>query len=335
MTRSKDVLPKIDLLFPFHRIDELFFLALNSALKSTGVILRIIFIDNRLDRTLPLEAHPGFASISCEYVVVKDSFCGYANALNSGLRHLESEYVGLMNSDDLVSRDKFKSQITKLLSQESDICVGKIVKFSDKGYLPSLTGTIDVDQYKSEFLLLGAYGADSSIVFKATIANDLLFDDLAKSSDWTTALTHYWKFKVCGDNSAEYFYRIHSGQTTSQESYFSENFVEVFQHWSEYNERLSLPKLDFDSARALAACHETTVGSKIDFAEIGNWTQKYLELFQNPKTKAIANRLIKRRIVILKIRHKRMPKYLMTTMILIFEVIETLLKGSRPRGMFS
>jgi len=332
MTTGKIELPTIDVLFPFHKVDEYFFLALSSVLKSVGVRTRIIFIDNRKDKFPELENYENFYSEYFDYFVIAGTNNEYASGLNLGLNYLKSDFVGLMNSDDLIQCDKFLRQIETLVNQNCDLCIGKIVKFNYKGRLPSLTGAINPNRYSSELLLLGAYGADATIVFTKEVAKKVSFVENVRSSDRITALLEYKSLKVCGDKEAIYFYRIHSNQISSNHSYFEGNFDEVYPYWRQYNLWLNLPDLDLNSARVLGGSNEYTELSKVDYEKIKMWMSCYVSLFQDSTTRLMVERLLRRRLSLLKLRNHKIPLDVMSLLRLIIEFLITIAKRSKPRG---
>ena len=106
-TRRSDV----DVLMPFHRLDEFLHEAVFSVLKSEKISLRLILLDNRADKSqlFPLnlfESRLEATGHSIELVVVEAPNT-YADALNLGILKAEADFVALMNSDDLVASDRF------------------------------------------------------------------------------------------------------------------------------------------------------------------------------------------------------------------------------------
>ena len=55
---------------------------------------------------------------------------GYSEALNAGKRFASEEFVALMNSDDLVSKNRLKIQVNLLKNFECSVSVTRLHKFS-------------------------------------------------------------------------------------------------------------------------------------------------------------------------------------------------------------
>jgi glycosyltransferase involved in cell wall biosynthesis len=324
--------PTVDVILPFHRIDENLSLAVKSVLCSEEVIVRLILVDDRDQEALLLDQKLAIPKRFTNYILLKNKKNGYASAINLGLSKVASEFVALMNSDDLVSKERLKLQIKNITRTGSDICIANLQKFGIKGFVPSISGKIDASMYSSKLLLLGAYGADASILFRSSIASEIVFYEGAKSADWITALRTYPKFVLSGEKDAIYYYRIHENQVTSQSTYNDDNFFQVYPFWKEYNSQLGLPYLEFESAMLIAAIHEYKPTSVVDYKKIKSWTEKYLSLFENQQEKKVAMQLIKRRIVISKLKDFRISGNLRIVAIVLIDIMLTKIRNNSPRG---
>lgn len=214
-TRRSDV----DVLMPFHRLDEFLNEAVFSVLKSEKIILRLILLDNREDKTQSFSLGVFKSTLeatghSIELVVVETPNT-YANALNVGILEVQADFVALMNSDDLVASDRFYRERKILIQENADIAICKLRKFSGKKTISSLSGTPRLAFYSNKYLLLGSYGADASVMFKTTwLHNGRRTFSQTQHSDWEFALRNYSSAKIVGIDDYLYFYRMHEKQIT-------------------------------------------------------------------------------------------------------------------------
>ncbi len=319
------------MIIPFHEANDLLVQAIQSVQKSTEVVTRLILVNDTKKPEVDCNEFIKMATLNSNYVVVKSESHGYAGSLNTGLKYTNAEFVGLMNSDDLVSDTRFSRQIASLLQGGSDLCIAQIEKFYGDYKIPSLAGKVDVGLYDTKFLLLGAYGADATIVGRNSAIKKIVFDEKIKSSDWVMALKYFPTMKIAGDPRAIYLYRLHGGQVSRDVVHTSNNFHEIYPHWVNFNRNLGLPDLDLDTARVVAAPSEL---SNIDYVNVDlmkEWVKAYLNLFTNQEQRRVAEGLIKRRRCIFVVRGGRSwfdPVVLLT---MCYEALISKFRGVSPR----
>lgn len=210
---------KVDVLMPFHRIDDYFIEAIQSVLDSTGVIINLILLDNRRgDRPeLALDSFFNRLKDTChtiQKISVSYPFT-YSNALNTGLNHCRNAYIALMNSDDLIQPNRFYLQSKSLIQSEYELSICSLQKFSEKRETSSMLGILNLKYYSWLYLLLGAYGADASLMFKRSWSEsgNRTFPE-TQHSDWLFALQNYPNAQIVTIEQPLYHYRIHPNQIT-------------------------------------------------------------------------------------------------------------------------
>lgn len=231
---------ELSVLLPFHRADEYLNLAVESCLKTTGCRIEIVLIDTR--NLKEPELH--FNNHTSHLLRTVDApNADYYSALKVGLDSSNSQYLALMNSDDLVASSRFKIQLEELKRSKSNLCIAEMQKFSKdtSKSLPSILGTFVVNDYSSEFLLLGSYGANATWLFERewAITNDV-FLNCGDKSDWKSALRNFSKTKIVSLSDELYYYRLHKLQTTKK--VVSDN-RELEIALNEFNQKLGLPFL--------------------------------------------------------------------------------------------
>ena len=324
-------LPTVDVILPFHNFDNYLSEALISVSKSNGVAVRIILVDDRR-HPKKLLVVSDFPSLEVkDLVVIQGGGLGYANAMNLGRTEIKSNFVAIMNSDDLIAHDKLTLQVESLISSKADLCVGRLLKFSRNGNLPALSGEVDVANYDFKYLLLGAYGADATIVTTASMFSRIEFDEQRKSSDWATAFQYYPDLKIVGNAEAEYFYRIHTGQITQDPKHKKMNFEEIYPLWAELNAKLSLPSLNYTSAGVLAAPYERLKLDDLDLLSLRLWEAQYLKLFNDSAQRKDVKNLLKRRHCMLFIRKQPIAFNPFTMIVMITELLISKSRRTAPR----
>jgi len=299
---------KVDVLMPYHRVDKFLHKAIKSIQESRNVSIRLILIDDtqgpeKLKSVKFKEYLNNLANLEIEIVITHG--VGYAKALNSIKEKIESPYVALLNSDDFFHPLKIFLQIQKIKIDNSDICIGRIIKRKMFLTYPSIgLGLNRLDTYNTNLLLLGAYGSDASILVKRDIwLKYFHYPTEFKSSDWVAAFDIYDKLKISFEPKAIYYYRVHAFQTTKSQ-YYSDSFNEMFLKWQEYLTQKFNVTTNFETGATLASPSTKISLNKVDYVFL-----KYLMNVQKDIDHTFT-RLLKRRINLYLIKNGRFPKYL-------------------------
>ena len=227
----------IDVILPFHRLDAHFRDAVESLKASKGVSLRVIAVDDRVDKTeSPKSFLEGLKNL---LIVETDGGSGYGNALRLGSKFIDSDSVALFNSDDLMSPDRFKVQIRSL--ERFELSFSKLQNFSGKdNKISSLIGNISSKKFEPLYLLLGSYGANASWVMRAEWWNQNAFFDNNECLDWRIALNSFNSSKIKMEPEPLYFYRKHPGQYTKTNNFLTKEMDPVYNAWVKFAEDYDL-----------------------------------------------------------------------------------------------
>jgi glycosyltransferase involved in cell wall biosynthesis len=298
-------LVKIDVVLPFHQINDYLLVAVNSVLRSRNCRVRIILIDDRtsLDRE---ELDAFLAKISLRngnlIEVYNNIGKGYSNALRISQKYVNNPFVALMNSDDWIDKDRLIIQAKKLNSENANLCIGRIIKVSNNFRVPRIGGVVTKAEYSSRFLLLGSHGADATwMTTLDTWKNKISFVQSTKSSDWATALNTFKGLQLTSAKSAKYFYRLHPNQVTASQSQLRDNFFEIYPFWKTLNSSYGFPEISFEAAKLIAAPYEGISISQSDLESIDTWISGFLETLETRKQQNIARRIFSRRKVLMRI----------------------------------
>jgi glycosyltransferase involved in cell wall biosynthesis len=292
-----------DVLIPFHSTNEFLWDALDSILDTRGVSVRLLLINDIEDESEAsefqkrLEHHLNLTKAT--FLIIRNKGRSYATSLNSCRNYIESDFVAILNSDDLSTPCRLQLQIQALEDSGAEIAVGQIVKFHGKFQLPSISGYLSPSNLKWHHLLIGAYGADASLVATKRIwLEHFRFDEFSRSSDWATALKVYPLLKIVGVDKAIYKYRIHDQQVTQSSRQLSDNFLSYFPDWVKLNTLLDLPEVSPNVARALSQPWAKQKLHKRDFEMMQAWCLEFEKILLEGSESSETKSLLGRRLII-------------------------------------
>lgn len=202
----------VDVLFPIKENHRYLKFAVESIRASVGLKTRIIFIDNSVNGV--------FANnevITSDDLYIRARIPGFANAMNQPLiEQIEfNQFIAYMNSDDLISPDRFIKQVQALKRSGADLCITNQIRFRGNSVYESFFGNPGRNPYHPLFLVFGAYGADptwcfrSSLIRKMPLRDNLIHHDLV---DLKLAIELFPFIKLVALDEKLYKYRSHKSQ---------------------------------------------------------------------------------------------------------------------------
>lgn len=231
---------KLDLLLPFHKVDDYFYQAIHS-IQESSIQPHVILIDDRPTSEKTRFSNFGFNKFS---ILKTGGEAGYGLALELGSKFIETEHVALFNSDDLIHPKKFEIQLSNI--RESDISITNLQRINDKNRpIHSLLGTLNTDTYDPIFLILGAYGANATWLMKSEWWLNNAFFDNQEMLDWRIALKTFNDARITYSNEKLYLYRKHNSQKTKQRKYAQEDLMPIYESMNIFIQKVGLPKINF------------------------------------------------------------------------------------------
>ena len=202
----------IDVVLPVDQHHVYLKKSINSIINSEKVHTRILFIDNSEEGIPNAEK-----LLRKNDLIFREPNHGFARALNAPLAqgHKFSDYVALMNSDDLSHPLRFSKQVSKLNETKSELNICSVQNFRNSRSANSFYGNIIYESYHPIFLLLGAYGIEptwcstSEWWEQKTYRNESIHPDLV---DLELALKRFPETKISTCSEKLYFYRKHPSQ---------------------------------------------------------------------------------------------------------------------------
>lgn len=217
--------PSIDVIINF--VDEYRYVkhAISSVHRSHNVDVRIILQD---------DSGRDNSSFFSQYLRNHDLYSqsnrlGYIRAFKAASEKKSSEFVGILNADDITNRKRLCKQIVDLSVGDIDISIGSIKKFKLWHFIrvPSMGNSSAIDDYCPHLLWLGPFGADATWVMRSETLDLILEDEIKNETDWYLALTKFYNFKVKLQKQAKYLYRQHSKQLTRKKKLTYPDELEV------------------------------------------------------------------------------------------------------------
>lgn len=128
---------------------------------------------------------------------------------------ISENFVAILAGDDIMSSSRLQLQLSAIEKGGVEICLSRMQKFSlSHKKIQMLSGSPEIETFTKVWLLLGAYGADGTILMTSDFyKNKYVLDPIDSYSDWTLALTNYPK-QIAYVPEDLVFYRQHEGQTT-------------------------------------------------------------------------------------------------------------------------
>jgi hypothetical protein len=128
---------------------------------------------------------------------------------------ISEDFIAILAGDDIMSPSRLQLQLNAIKKAGAEICLSRMQKFSHSHRkIEMLSGSPEIETFTKVWLLLGAYGADGTILMTSDFyKNKYVLDPIDSYSDWTLALTNYPK-QIAYVPEDLVFYRQHEGQTT-------------------------------------------------------------------------------------------------------------------------
>ena len=287
---------ELDVVLPFHVLDQYLIEAIESCISALPDQSRLILINTRSDQK---EIEVRYDSV----LELNLKNADYMSALGFGIGKSDAKYIALMNSDDIVDQTRFTRQLQELKNSKKDLCVTSIEKFaiSRAGatvFIPSLLGKAP-QRFNEALLLLGSYRADASWCFKSSWAQqNFLFSSDQDISDWCTAMRVMRSTNTVVIDENLYLYRMHPRQITRlSRVHASPHFLAS---WEALNQKLGFAPLNRFEIEMLLSIEKSNKRINLDntFAWLTEVEDYLKEKLESSNHKMIENLISRRRLLI-------------------------------------
>ncbi len=229
--------PLISVIIPVYKVEEYLPACIDSILAQTYQNLEIILIDDGSPDNCG-KICDGYAEKDSRIKVIHKENGGVSSARNAGLDAASGEYVGFVDSDDIIAPTMYEELYGELLRTDSDVSVCRFARFFDgqeKENFSSIKKTssdllvLDSTEALSD-LLRGThfYGSLWDKLFKANLVkNARLREDIFVAEDFLFSVEALLKAKrVCFSDTPLYFYRMR--ETSIMHTIYSEKHLTMY-----------------------------------------------------------------------------------------------------------
>ncbi len=224
---------EIDVVLPFHRVDDYLKRTVQSLRNVRDVNLRIVAV-NDSGSSIEKDA----IGLLESDLLIENNDHGYLQANAIGVASTTRQYIGFQDSDDLTDPHRFNFAIQKLIDSNCQIVTGKLTKFISGNVQNSnfnLMGQLPQVKNQRLLWLLGTHGADSSLVgegelIRKTWAHHSNYDPKYADFGWMMSLKH--DVQIRHEERAIYLYRMHPDQFSRKQD-MQIGWEKVYKVWKE------------------------------------------------------------------------------------------------------
>ena len=227
--------PKVSLIMPAYNAEDYIVRGIDTALAQSFSDLEIIVIDDgSTDHTS--EIIDWYAEKYANVVAIHQENRGVVEARNTGIKRADGEFIGFMDSDDMLRPYMIARLYDSVKKNNCDIAITSAYWISDKGYVPIVQYPMekDIAVAVEDFLrIIKTHWGYTVVVwnklYRASIVKEHLFPALKHDDEvWTPYILSYAE-KVCYLDDLAYEYdRIIRKSTLVDEWSKSRSWEEQF-----------------------------------------------------------------------------------------------------------
>lgn len=211
---------KVSIIVPIYNSAPYLPACLDSILSQSHKHLEVILVnDGSTDQSLDICR--AYEATDPRVRVLDQDNGGVARARNLGLAQVTGDFVGFVDSDDLLAPDFYETLLDALLSQGADLAECSYVRIDDQGkkgrVYPVPDRLLEGPDACSRALIQreGSYPSCCNKLYRMDLIRGLTFSPLSYSEDF---LFNVQSFLACkkyvGLSYSGYFYRNHPGAAT-------------------------------------------------------------------------------------------------------------------------
>lgn len=204
--------PLVSMVVPAYNAEASISRTVDTILAQSFDGLEIIIVDDgSVDRTSEIIAWYGETYSNIR--IIRQENAGLPEARNTGIKHAGGEYIGFVDSDDMIRPDMVKRLYDSAVKNQCDIAVTSVYKIENSGYEPligysiSEDTTITIEEFLKQHISCG-YALPSvwNKLYRASLVKERLFPKLRFEDEaWTPYVLSYAE-KVCYINGYGYEY---------------------------------------------------------------------------------------------------------------------------------
>lgn len=241
--------PLISVIIPCYNVEKYITECLKSVIEQSYKNLEIIIVNDGSTDDTEREIEPFLQDTRIKYITKKNQ--GASGARNTGLDHMNGQYVCFIDSDDIVHKDFISNLYNDLVETNSDVAICDLHKFNDNEIPHIIEGekernVFSRDEIMKELLFNWIIIIPCCKIFKKELFDDLRFSLGKYYEDELISHHIFWKTnKVVISNLKLYLYRQWQGSTmnTYNEAKFS-HLIEAFDNRIGFYKKHSIPNIE-------------------------------------------------------------------------------------------
>ncbi len=229
--------PLISVIIPVYNTEKYLGACLDSLLAQTHESLEIILVDDGSSDSSP-QICDAYAEKDARVKVIHKENAGVSSARNTAIEAATGDYIGFVDSDDIVAPHTFETLLSSLVKSDSDVSVCRLARFFDGQEEEKLSSA---SPFSGEILVMSSlealsdllrgthfYGSLCDKLFKAELVKGAkLREDIFIAEDFLFTIGALLKAtRICFSDVTLYFYRTR--ETSATHSSYSEKQISSY-----------------------------------------------------------------------------------------------------------
>ncbi len=230
----------LSIVIPIYNVENYLKECLDSIINQTYTNFQAILInDGSIDNSYNIAKQ--YTDSNKNFILINQENRGLGEARNSGLNYIfspqnqqQTEYIGLVDSDDVIAKDYYENLIYCLDSNNTDIAKSRdVFVFNDSNYNKDIFNEMQSKE-KGIIRKVKSSNLTSKIdpwrsVFRASLLKDLRFPPVRFAEDVPFGVcANVMAQKIALTKSARYFYRIRDNSLTKK-THSPQEFFNAFE----------------------------------------------------------------------------------------------------------
>ena len=209
----------ISVIIPVYNTGPYLERCLNSVLRQDHPFLEILLVDDGSSDALTIQLCDKLASENENVMTYHKKNGGSASARNFGIQYAHGDYIGFVDSDDVIEPNMYSSLFSDIQSHNVKIAIGNIATEENGRLIDSLESLPSGEYNNTEllhFFFLGHWHSACTNLYEKSLFDVALFPEGEVNEDF---MLNYWLFKeqekVYYNSTAFYHYVRREGSNTA------------------------------------------------------------------------------------------------------------------------
>jgi glycosyltransferase involved in cell wall biosynthesis len=208
--------PSVSVIIPTRDRPHLLREAISSVQNQTVTDHEIIVVVNGPENPLTAASLEVARAAGCTAIRIERA--GIAVALNAGIEAARSEWVALLDDDDLWAANKLEAQLQVAKAEAADVVFCDFCMFDTKGCVPNPRLRPPASLTVAEAMMMRNYGGGCSIALlrRSAVLAVGGFDESIASPDWDLWIRLAWQYRFAWTDAHLVRVRLHGKNSSMQ-----------------------------------------------------------------------------------------------------------------------